>query len=105
MKLIIAIINHEDTENVENHLREAHIYLTKIASVGGFLEKGNTTLLIGTDRVNEVVDIISKYSQKRTIKKTIIPFNEFASLTPQYIEVEVGGATLFILDLQEFRKI
>lgn len=105
MKLMIAIINHEDTENVEKHLREAHIYLTKIASVGGFLEKGNTTLLIGTDRVDEVVGIISKYSQKRKIKKPMIPFNEFASLTPQYIEVEVGGATLFILDLQEFRKI
>ena len=46
MKLIIAIIHHEDTKNVEMHLREAHIYLTKIASVGSFLEKGNTTLLI-----------------------------------------------------------
>lgn len=105
MKLIIAIINQEDTENVENHLREAYIYLTKIASVGGFLEKGNTTLLIGTDRVNEVVNIISKYSQKRTIQKPMIPFSEFASLAPQYIEIEVGGATLFILDLLEFRKI
>jgi uncharacterized protein YaaQ len=60
MKLLIVIIRAEDNENVLNALIEADFGVTHIASTGGFLRKGNATLLIATEenRVDEAMDVI-----------------------------------------------
>lgn len=60
MKLIIAIIQDSDNEAVSGGLTSAGYRVTRTASTGGFLRRGNTTLLIGTEdeRVDEAIQII-----------------------------------------------
>ena len=60
MKLIIAILRHEDTENVSNALIAAQFRVTYIASSGGLLRHGSTTLMIGLneEKVDEAIDLI-----------------------------------------------
>ena len=62
MKLIIAILKYEDSDNVSNALVAAHFRVTHIASTGGFLRHGSTTLMIGLseEKVDEAIDIIRK---------------------------------------------
>jgi uncharacterized protein YaaQ len=60
MKLIIAILSDHDTEAVLKSLMEKDFRATRIASTGGFLRHGNTTLLIGleSDRTDAAIELI-----------------------------------------------
>lgn len=66
MKLILAIVNNDDSHTLSNGLTRAHFFVTKLATTGGFLMAGNTTFLIGTEdeKVDEVLNIIARYSRK-----------------------------------------
>lgn len=107
MKLVLAIMGKDDANIVMDVLTEENIQVTKLATTGGFLRSGNTTLLTGVEdgRVNKVVDIISKYSSKR---KQMMPnsmsidMDAFLSLP---FEVTVGGATIFVLEVDQFEKV
>ena len=106
MKMITAIINKRDTGEVCAALTEAGYYFTRMASTGGFLTGGNTTLLIGTeeDRVSQVVSIIRQHCSRRTEK--ISSNVQLATPSAAYpTEVTVGGATLFVSDVTQFEKI
>ena len=106
MKMITAIINKRDTGEVCAALTEAGYYFTRMASTGGFLTGGNTTLLIGTeeDRVSQVVAIIRQNCSRRTEK--ISSNVQLATPSAAYpTEVTVGGATLFVSDVTQFEKI
>jgi len=106
MKLIMAIVNNDDSSLVSGHLTEAGFFATKLATTGGFLKAGNTTFLIGTEdeKVEEVIALIKEFSRKRT---QVIP--AMSSLTPGFydsvpVEVQVGGATIFVMDVGTFEK-
>ena len=62
MKMITAIVNKKDAGSVCDALTKAGYFFTKMATTGGFLKAGNTTLLIGTDndKVTAAVEIIRK---------------------------------------------
>jgi len=62
MKLIIAIIKDEDNDAVSKALTENEFRVTFIASTGGFLRSGRSTLLIGIEdeQVETALDIIRK---------------------------------------------
>ena len=106
MKMIVAIIQDQDTENLTLRLSEEGYGFTKIGSTGGFLREGNATLLIviedeGVDKVIDMVKETCK-SRKRYIDIPVpghIPMGEVQPLNP--IEVVVGGATLFILKTEK----
>lgn len=108
MKLIIAIVSSEDSNRVMKHLVKYKYFVTKMATSGGFLKSGNSTLMIGAndEQVEDIIDIISRHSKSRT---EIIPnsvVSEYGGIMPSVpIEVNVGGATIFILDVQQFMKI
>ena len=97
MKLITAIVNKEDSKNVCNELIKAKFYVTRLATTGGFLMAGNVTILIGVDeeKVQTVIDIIREHSHSR---KQMIP-------TAMPIEVTVGGATIFVTNVERFEKL
>ena len=67
MKLLLAIVNNDDSAAVANNLTAKGFIATKLATTGGFLKAGNTTFLIGTDdeKVETVIDIIKTFSHKR----------------------------------------
>jgi uncharacterized protein YaaQ len=80
--------------------------VTKLATTGGFLQTGNTTFLVGTEeeRVDEVIGIVERYSKRRT---QIVPGTAFGlgAPTAQPVEVTVGGATVFVVDVERFEKV
>ena len=107
MKMLLAIINSDDAHSVINHLMEAGFQITKLATTGGFLRAGNVTILIGLEdsRLDEAMDLIRKYSNTR---KQIIPTTAnlgvgFHPAMP--VEVTVGGATVFVLNVEQFEKL
>lgn len=108
MKLILAIVNDEDGNKVLSALSKEGFSVTKLATTGGFLKAGNMTLLSGVedDQVQTVIDIIKDKSQRRTqITASPMPVSASPSFTPYPIEVQVGGATIFVLDVDRFEKV
>lgn len=107
MKLIIAILQDEDAVEVIAHLNDAEIQVTRLATKGGFLRSGNTTLMTGVqdDMVDTALKIIEENSKSRT-QYTSMPSTCGAMhgfiLAP--IEVKIGGATVFVLDVEQFHK-
>ena len=83
--------------------------ITKLATTGGFLKKGNTTLLIGVEEedLDEVLGIIEKNCKKRSTTTTIInPTAESSLLTNTVpIDITVGGATIFLIDVDKYIQL
>lgn len=107
MKLIIAIVNSDDSTSVQASLTKAGYFVTKLSTTGGFLKKGNTTFFIGTDddKVERAISIIKDNSKKRIEKEpTVSPTEMGEFFTPIMVDVLVGGATVFVLDVEQFEK-
>ncbi|MDO5048168.1 MAG: cyclic-di-AMP receptor [Anaerococcus sp.] len=109
MKLLIAIVQDADVNFLIDALTEKGYRVTKLATTGGFLKKGNTTLLIGVeeDNLDEVLGLIEKNCKKRNTTTTIInPSAESSLLTNTVpIEISVGGATIFIVDVEKYIQL
>lgn len=106
MKMITAVISKKDSEEVCQALMESGYYFTKMASTGGFLSWGNTTLMIGTnaEKVQDVIEIIRANCSKRLENVTsTVPLSSRSITYPS--EVVVGGATVFVTDVEQFEKI
>lgn len=109
MKLVFAIVNNEDGNPVMRELNKEGFSVTKMASTGGFLRAGNTTLLVGTseEQVQQVVDVISKHSMKR--KQVVFTPEPYLGTAVDYTmypeEIETGGATIFVVDVERFEKV
>lgn len=106
MKLILAVVEDDDAARLMDALIENDFSATKLASTGGFLLRGNTTLLIGVDddQVSQVIEIVR---QKCTRRKKLLPqtSSEIPTSINLPIEVESGGATLFVLSVDQFHKV
>jgi uncharacterized protein YaaQ len=108
MKLIIAIVQDQDAPSLIDDLTEKEYRVTKLASTGGFLKSGNTTLLMGVeeDSVQEVINIIEDNCKTREITTSLLTVSMPGdAYIPYPLEVKVGGATLFILDVEKHIKI
>lgn len=113
MKMIFAIVHKEDEGFVVERLNKEHISVTKLSSTGGFMRKGNTTLMIGTEdeKVDTAIQIIKEECSRR--KEMLVPTPTYSEGTrapmlgyssPQ-ITVDVGGATVFVVDVEQFLKL
>lgn len=109
MRLVVAVVQDQDVHRLLERLNEKRYSATKLASTGGFLRQGNTTLLIGVEagKVQEVVDIIKDACQTR--EQLVTPLATMGrtanSYLPTPIEVSVGGATVFVLEVESFTKV
>ena len=108
MKLVMAIIGSDDSATVSSSLTQKGFSVTKLATTGGFLKSGNTTFLVGTedDKVDEVISIIEKHSRRRTqlmpSTSTAIDVSDYSAFP---VEIPVGGATIFVLNVDRFEKV
>lgn len=108
MKLIIAIVQDDDASDLIDVITDDGFRITKLATTGGFLKSGNTTLLIGAeeDKVQGILEKIEDVSKTR--KQVVTSPSPVAGSTGVYvpypIEVEVGGATIFVVDVDKFVK-
>ena len=109
VKLIIAIIQDEDASRLINDLMTEGYRVTKLATTGGFLRAGNTTLLVGIEdgRLDNAMGVIEKVCKSRKqIASTPAPISGTTGMyVPFPVEVTVGGATIFVMDVEQFRKI
>lgn len=107
MKLLLAMINNDDAQKVMKSLIKEKIQVTKIASTGGFLKTGNTTLLIGVadDIVEKALNIIQENSKSRKKIVSDAMTSEFGMFSGNPMEVTIGGGTIFILDVLDYKKI
>ena len=104
MKLILAIVSNDDASNVSSALTAENFSVTRLATTGGFLR---ATMIVGTDddKVDHCIELIGSESKRRT---EIVPstasydIGRYASFP---VEVQVGGATIFVLDVEQFRKL
>ena len=105
MKLLFAIIQNDDKKALTRALIEHDISVTQISSSGGFLRGGNTTLMIGVpkEKLDVALETIKEHSSRRkivTANATGIPHNVDSVSIP--MSVTVGGATVFILEVEDF---
>jgi len=109
MKLVLAVIDDEDAFHVLDALNEKGFYVTKLASTGGFLRSGKTTLISGVqeERIEELIGILEKKckSRKQITSVNSTHVNATESYVPYPVEISVGGATIFVLNIEEFRKV
>ena len=109
MKLIIAIVQDEDASRLVSKLMNEGYGVTKLATTGGFLRAGNTTLLLGVDdeKFDGAMAVIEKVCKSRkqiaTAPTSMTGINGVYS--PYPIEVMVGGATVFVLSVDQFIKL
>lgn len=107
MKLVIAIVNNDDSAVVSSALTKEGFTVTKLSTTGGFLMVGNTTFLIGAedDKVPQVKSIIKEHSQKRShIAPSTAAFGRGLREDDLATEVAVGGAIVFVLDVESVDK-
>lgn len=107
MKLVIAIVQDEDSENLIKNLNENNFKVTKISSTGGFLKAGNVTILSGIEdeELGKFMQILEENSKTREVKRTIQPVNiPGQAMIPVPITVKVGGATIFVTDVVDFKR-
>ncbi|MBN6889769.1 uncharacterized protein YaaQ [Cytobacillus horneckiae] len=106
MKLVLAVVQDQDSNKLSKALVDHNFRATKLASTGGFLKSGNTTFLIGTEdiRVEKALQVIKDNCQSR--EQLVAPVSPMGgnadSYIPYPVEVEVGGATVFVLPVEQF---
>lgn len=108
MKLVIAIVQDNDVNLIMDDLVENEFSVTKLSTTGGFLKEGNTTLLLGVeeDKVQEVLSLIERNGKKRNATTTFLNSSVQGSMFNSLpVEIEVGGATVFVLDVAKFYKL
>lgn len=107
MKLLIAIVNNEDSALVSSALSHEGFSVTKLSSTGGFLMVGNTTFLICApdDKVNEAKKIIKKNSETRAhVNPTTASFGSGLAQGDLGKEVPVSGAIVFTINVEDVDK-
>lgn len=110
-KLILAIVQEDDYDITVEKLNENRFFVTKLSSSGGFLKKKNVTILIGVEeeRVQVVLDILKKHAGKRkqTVYTVPTPLGGGYCVGTEMavpMDQEVGGATVFTMDLDSLQK-
>lgn len=106
MKMIFAIVQDKDANKLGLAFVKANVRATRLTSSGGFLRSGNTTFMIGIEdeRVEEVLNIIKETSHTRKQFMTPAASLDIAieATTSAPIEVQVGGATVFVQNVEQF---
>lgn len=109
MKLTYAIVHDEDSPRLMAELNKSGYRVTKLNSSGGFLRSGNTTLMIVVEdeQLEEVLQIVRKYSsaRKAAINTNVTPSSMGGAYIPYPVEVTIGGATVFVLNVEYFEKM
>jgi uncharacterized protein YaaQ len=108
MKLLISVVNRDDLYGLTEALVRGGYDATVVSTTGGFLREGNATLVIGVadEGVDEVLGLINDTCRART--RYVNPFPLGAESEEAYafapVEVEVGGAVVFIAAVSQFER-
>ena len=108
MKLVMSIINSDDEARLVEALTDAGYRATTISTTGGFLRQGNATVFVGIEdqEVPQVLQLIRENCHTRTQYVNPLPpvMEPGEMYIPAPIEVQVGGAIVFVLDIARFER-
>ena len=108
MKLVVAIVHADDAADLTRALSQAGYGVTHFKSAGGFLRRQNSTVMAGVpdQEVDRVLDIVRARCHARTEQVRPLPpvVEPGEAYMPYPMEVEVGGATIFVVDVERFEK-
>ena len=109
MKLVVAVVHADDAAPCSSALTDAGFEVTRLSTSGGFLQKGNATLLVGVDdtQVDSVIDVLRGAARSRHEYMNPLPpmAGPAEFFQPLPVEVQIGGATVFVLDVARFEKL
>jgi uncharacterized protein YaaQ len=109
MKLVTAVVHNEDAGNLVDALLEREFRATRLHSTGGFLKQSNATILVGVedDQVDAVLEVIAANCHaRRQFVNPMPPIMEPGEFYMPYpVEVEVGGATVWVLPVERFERL
>lgn len=108
-KLCVIIVSSVDADRLISVLVDKEIAATKVASSGGFLRRGNATIFTGVtaDRVDEVLEVVRTECRARRelMPLEALPFDAGGPISVAPVEVRVGGAIVFVLDVARFERV
>jgi uncharacterized protein YaaQ len=108
MKLLMTIVSSDDSRDVLDKLTKAGFRATVISTTGGFLREGNTTFFLGVDdhKIGQAIEILQSVCRRRTQWVSPLPTLEGPGLEmAEPIEVSVGGAVVFVLNVEQFVQV
>lgn len=103
MKMVMAVVQADDAQKITDSLVEAGHRVTRMATTGGWLRRENVTLLMGVEdeKVSAVLQVLKQAGHHRTTYISM-PSAMAETLSTQMIDVEIGGATVFVLNVERF---
>jgi uncharacterized protein YaaQ len=95
--MVMVIVSDDDSDNVVEALVEQGYHITRLASTGGFLRRGNSLLLCGVDdeRVEPMLEIVRANAEERVLPQ----MSDWAG------EVHVSRAVVFVCSLERFERL
>lgn len=109
MKLVVCVVHNRDKGKIAEELIRAGFKFTVIASTGGFLREGNTTLLIGLEESERstLMELIAQNCKTREQVLNVMPVEAApaaGAILSSPVKVPVGGAVVFVLDVEHFER-
>jgi uncharacterized protein YaaQ len=108
VKLVVCIVHNRDKGKIVDELIRAGFKFTVIGSTGGFLREGNTTFLIGVeaDEKEGLLKLIAQNCKAREQLVNVMPFEAAppGAFIPSPVKVPVGGAVVFVIDVEQFER-
>ena len=97
MKLVLLVVSDDDANNVVDALVDQGYHITRLASTGGFLRRGNSLLLCGVDddRVEPLLEVVRANTEERVLPQ----------MTDWGGEVHVSRAVVFVCALERFARL
>ena len=109
VKLVVAIVHTEDAGHLVDGLLEREFRATRLHSSGGFLKQSNATVILGVedDQVEAALAVIRDNCHSRTqLVNPMPPIMEPGEFfLPYPLEVEVGGATVFVVPVERYERL
>ncbi len=109
MKLVIAIVHSEDAAALVDALTEKQYRVTRLQSQGGFLKQGNASVLVGVEdaQVGSVLAIIKEtcHARKQYLNPMPPVMEPGEFYMPYPVEVEFGGATVFVILVERYERL
>lgn len=104
-RLLSAVIQEQDLENALSALTKLGFSVTHLPSTGGFLRRRNHTLLIGLSKGQEraAVEALSS-SCKERVEYLSAPLEAGSMPFPTPIPVNIGGATIFVFEVERYEE-
>ena len=107
-RLCFIVVSDTDAGKLSEQMSSKGFASTKIGSSGGFLRRGNVTLITGisSSRIDELMDLIKSicHARKELVPAQTLPFLGEGAFTAEPIEVRAGGAVVFVSNVDRFEK-